>query len=236
MGIIYIGLSGKSNHGKDSAAQFIVDRFGKKTIVENGELQEIGYNIKRFAFADALKQEVGGKEKELCNKYNLPYEPDKKHRTLLQFYGMMRRKEDSNYWIKKLAKTIDSDKEVKVALITDLRFKNEAYWLKDRGKVIGNECYLVRINRQGYLNPDANNADISETDLDEFVEFGKTPSDDPFFAFEAHYSGGLDELKRDVITIFENIIEDLDVVGRFEKLMKEAAEKEQPIRIGLGIV
>lgn len=231
MSVIYVGISGKSGHGKDSVAQFIIDRFGKKIVVEDGEIREVGYNIKRFAFADALKEEVSGREKELCEKYNLPYEPDNNHRTLLQHYGMLRRDEDSNYWIKKLAKKIDADKSVKVALISDVRFLNECYWIKDRGKMKDNESFLVRVNRHGYLRPDINHDHPSETDLDTYVRNGNVPEgEEVFFNYEINCEdNNLEELKKDSIEVFSLIESELDVIGRFEEYLRQTAENNSKV-------
>lgn len=235
MSVIYVGISGKSGSGKDTVAKFIIDRFGKKTVVEDGVIKDTGYCITRYAFADALKEEIAGRERELCQKYNLPYEPDNKFRTLLQFYGMLRRNEDSNYFIKKLAKKIDADKNVKVAIISDVRFKNEAYWLKDRGKLRDNATFLIRVNRQGYLRPNVDHTHISECDLDEFIRGGNVrEGEEVFFNYEINCEdNNLEELKKDSIWVFGEIEKELDVIGALLERIKKAEENNSKVALGI---
>ena len=235
MGTIFIGLSGKSGNGKDAVARFIIDRFGERTEIVDGEAQIKGYKIIRYAFADALKEEVSGKEEELSKKYNLPYEPLNKYRKLLQFYGMLKRNEDSNYWIKKLAKRIDADKEAKVILVTDVRFKNECYWLLDRGSLKDNETFLIRVNRNGYLNPDIDQNHPSETELDEFIRGGKVrEGEEVFFNYEINCEdNNIEELRKDAIYVFEEIEKELDVVGSFRENLKQIEAANSKVALGI---
>lgn len=143
-----IGISGLARSGKDS--------FYEKCIPF---LEEKGFKYKRFAFADALKEEcdpflkdnVGisaftenNKEKEII-------------RPLLVVYGThIRRKMNKNCWIEKIEpKVKDSISEKTFSFITDVRFDNEIEWVHSLG---GD---TIHITRKGISPP---NQDEKEND------------------------------------------------------------------------
>lgn len=105
-----IGLSGKMGAGKDAVAALLVMR---------------GYE--RLAFADALRREVeeaiitkaiDGEAGEVWAKPTTP-----RMREILQSFGMKRREQIPGYWVKKVEKMA---KEVEMAVISDVRFADEA--------------------------------------------------------------------------------------------------------------
>jgi hypothetical protein len=121
MDTIVISFGHKMRHGKDTAIAAIVANRADK------------YDVRRYAFANPLKQEVnegaekaGGMEQfitQLRSTHNLPewvtYDPNPdmsdplcplgKQRTLLQWWGTeYRRASDSYYWVKKLYRTIQT--------------------------------------------------------------------------------------------------------------------------------
>lgn len=151
-----IGLMGKKRAGKDSFAQFLIDRHG----------------FTRIAFADRLKQavleidpyvdtgsglhrlseivEFGGWE----IAKNFP-----EVRRLLQATGMaVRNNLHENVWVE--SAMADVGKVRTPVVITDARFPNEAWAIKNHGGV------LVRINRPGLPDDDTH---ISEHALDDWV-------------------------------------------------------------------
>ncbi|MHC1591758.1 MAG: nucleoside/nucleotide kinase family protein [Candidatus Helarchaeales archaeon] len=141
-----IAFIGKAGSGKTSASMYLVAKYG----------------FKKYAFADALKEDV-------VNLYQLPvrmvYVDKPPHvRKALQNYGMAKRKEDPEYWIKRLNRKIVEDLnrlrdyidffnlkgELDIKnfiedriVIDDMRFLNEAEWAKKNG------FYIVKLIRKG---------------------------------------------------------------------------------------
>jgi len=131
-----IGLSGFARSGKDTFYQrshAFLNKAKKKSC--------------RFAFADALKEECD----ELLSKYTsisafTENNKDKELiRPLLVTYGTeIRRKLDPNCWIKKIQdRVISKLDEGYYVFVTDVRFKNEAEWIRINGGT------LINIARSG---------------------------------------------------------------------------------------
>lgn len=206
---IVIGFGHKARMGKDTAVSTIMEAFKEK------------YAIRKYGYADALKREVttaagqcGGfpqlldwlrAEKNLPSWVELDPSPDMtdplcptgKHRLLLQWWGTeYRRAGDEHYWVKALEKQIKND-DPQFALITDMRFPNEFYWVKSH-QVDG---WTVKVNRFGYSNPSIKNDHPSETALDGFV-----------FDIDINcMDGDLEDLKRSAIAAFESILNEFKV-------------------------
>ena len=196
--MIIIGFGHRARCGKDSVCQFIIDKFAK----ENGG----PYEIKKYSFADELKSEVRGRERQLCDEYGLPYRPDQdgKCRELLQWWGTeFRRVQDNEYWVKKLSSRLDIELP-QIALISDVRFRNEAAWIKDR------EGYYIKVERykdqERYMAPGIDHGHSSETELAHYSDH---------FAEIRCEDGELGHLKQCGEECFELIVRDLDVVGQF---------------------
>lgn len=136
---VVVGFGFKARHGKDTAAKTIIERFAAR------------FDVRKYAFADMLKQEVNAAIEKagsvvelfaemqdvLPNWAQIETDPDMtdplcpygKYRTLLQWWGTeYRRAQDVDYWWKFLDKKIAEDRP-QFALITDLRFPNEAEWI-----------------------------------------------------------------------------------------------------------
>ena len=104
----------------------------------------------RYAFADALKEECDPFLKDNLGISAFTEDPKEKEliRPFLVTYGTeIRRKLDPFCWIKKVESSIienhpASDKNF--IFITDVRFKNEAEWVKSLGGLI------VQITREGF--------------------------------------------------------------------------------------
>jgi hypothetical protein len=136
--MLVIGFGHRARQGKNTAALAFLNSLA------------IGCRVRMYAYADALRAEVqrvtreAGGLYELVNrgwfigddarllgncKVELPewvkYETGKP-RTLLQWWGTdYRRKQDPDYWVKRLTETLERE-QPEVALITDVRFPNEA--------------------------------------------------------------------------------------------------------------
>lgn len=131
-----IGVSGFARSGKDTffeRSKLLLEKNGKKAV--------------RVAFADALKSECD----ELLSKYtgiSAFTEEDKDKeliRPLLVTYGThIRRALNQNCWIEKVQPQVieylNSDHYV---FVTDVRFKNEAQWIKMNGGIV------VNVSREG---------------------------------------------------------------------------------------
>jgi hypothetical protein len=221
METIVIGFGHKMRHGKDSAVAAIVANRADK------------YDVRRYAFADALKREAneaaekaGGMEQlitEMRSTHNLPewvvYSPTPdmsdplcplgKQRTLLQWWGTeYRRASDSYYWVKKLYRTIQQEKP-QIALVSDMRFKNEFNW------VVSLDGRTVKVTRHGFDNGAGNHP--SEIDLDGVK-----------FDYEILVNDGeLDQLKKDALTVFDLICDEFTTpdavadVDEFHKAIRE---------------
>lgn len=138
-----IGLTGFARSGKDTfydfAGAFISGR---------------GDCGVRMAFADVLKEECDGLTLPHAGISSFTTVPHEKEliRPLLVAYGThLRRRLNPNCWIDKIRAPVNQSLENgKYVFITDVRFENEAQWIKSEGGA------LVTIVRQGVgpANPD----------------------------------------------------------------------------------
>jgi hypothetical protein len=190
---LVIGFGYKARHGKDTAVKSIIESFGSQ------------YDIKRYAFGDALKREVNELDQfAWCMRNGIPYDfqpsmddplcrtQHGKQGALLQWYGTeYRRNQDEFYWVNKLRETLEKE-QPKVALISDVRFRNEAYFVK------ACDGFLVKCSRLGYSSIDSGRSTThkSEVDLDGFT-----------FDYEINVPDGeLDTLKQDAVEVFNLIL------------------------------
>ncbi len=123
-----IGIAGYATVGKDTFYTILADRLAAK-----------GIQAKRYAFADALKQDLVPffKEKYNLDVFNLTQEQKKELRGLLVSHGCyMRSISNGKYWIDKINSLLDLNSDNLVNCITDCRFLNEAEWIKQKGGII----------------------------------------------------------------------------------------------------
>lgn len=161
---LVIGISGKIGSGKSTLADALRKAAGGTRAIE-------------VNFADALKREV-------ADLYNIPlkrcYDQDEKNKPInerehsqllgaaLQRVGSERREHNADYWVAKVQSAIDADTEHDAFIVADVRFANEARWIKKNGGV------LVRLNGdpggvRKRSQRDATHA--SETSLDDYDAF-----------------------------------------------------------------
>ena len=158
-----IGISGKIGSGKSTAADFLEDKFNAT-----------GSRAKQVSFAYALKKVVAtlcdtSFETQLSQSGKNTIDPvlGKSYGSLQQLVGTgLRETVDPNIWIKIALDTPRSDTEI--LIIPDVRFKNEAQSIIDRGG------FLIRMegdpaNIRKNSNRDLNH--ISETDLDDWQQW-----------------------------------------------------------------
>ena len=156
-----IGLVGRAGSGKDTVYEALKAALDDKTVV-------------RVAFGDEVKREVADRHELSVETIDANKD---KFRTLLQEWGLeYRRVNDPDYWIKKIKPQMDMFHELAdVIVVTDIRFINEAAYVKDicKGslvKVLGNKAKMLKSIHQSetemqditpdYLLPnDKNNLD-----------------------------------------------------------------------------
>ena len=119
-------------------------------------------NVKRLAFADALKEEC--REFLESNLGISPFTTNEKEKELIRpflvTYGThLRRKLDPDCWIKVVSSTISLDEGRKNFVITDARFPNELKWIKE------NEGFIIHVSRDG-IKP----ANIEEEENDPLLK------------------------------------------------------------------
>ncbi len=133
-----VGLHGGAGHGKDTAIQEFTRLQGA------GKVQSHS-----MAFADELKKaaavvfgvDIGkfyNNKKEVCPIWGITY------REMLQKFGtdFARNMIDDNFWVKKLGLKMDavlagrSRHHYDVIFITDVRFRNEANWIRARDGIV----------------------------------------------------------------------------------------------------
>jgi hypothetical protein len=152
--MILIGLGSKARQGKDTAGQAICDYYNsKRDLQAEHDLPIVAPEARIFKFADALYK--------VCRE---EYEMVGKNAPLLQKVGEGRRNEFGlNYWIQQLEKSMSGFKGV--AVITDMRYTNEADWVKSKG---GWTVQVSRVNQDGspFVSDDRDPNFVSETQLD----------------------------------------------------------------------
>ncbi len=139
-----LGLVGHKQAGKDSVGRILQQHFPLGTY--------------RLAFADALKQELatltgGNLEAIEKNKEIL--------RPVLQWYGTEFRRNNfgNDYWIKRVEQDIAAIKSPALIYITDVRFRNEAEYIRSKGGL------LIKVERPCL----SENSHASETQVDEIA-------------------------------------------------------------------
>jgi hypothetical protein len=160
---LLIGFGSKCRQGKDLAAQAIQSYF------DGAEIDE---QVQIFKFADALY--------DLCRKN---YDMKEKDPRLLQKVGIEKRQKNPDFWVDRMFSQADNFDGI--ALVTDVRFKNEAAAIKKRGGFLVN---VSTLNDDGspYISDDRPADHESETDLDGYRwdAFIKTYRNDEALAAE----------------------------------------------------
>jgi phosphomevalonate kinase len=183
-----IALSGKRLSGKSTAARVLKD-FGFYSV----------------SFGDCVKDEVA--EDHHVSVFDV-IKNKEIYRQALQQKGESRRAEDPTHWIKQLAdKMARADAQpykYPHIVLDDLRYQNEAQWLRDNGwKLVRIDVnpYVLQERRtlalgEGYdTTPDLH---ISETDLDDWTGWDYT----------IHNDYSLDVFKTDVKEILASLLLD----------------------------
>lgn len=142
--VFLVGLGHKARHGKDTAAAAICAAFGAESY--------------RIGFADAVRA--------VCR---INHGMTTKDAPLLQHVGVGRRQTDPDIWVRAVAWAVhdwsaDRNGRPGVVVIPDVRFPNEAQWVRD------NHGLLVCVTRYGpdgqpFVANDRSAVHLSETAL-----------------------------------------------------------------------
>ncbi|MGH7745909.1 MAG: hypothetical protein ACREQ5_14180 [Candidatus Dormibacteria bacterium] len=152
---LLIGFGNKARHGKDAAAAAIKDHYDRcRDQFKKHDLTVPVPEVKIFRFAEAIY--------EVCRK---EFGMTTKDAPLLQRVGLERRSICVNYWVEKVEQQLD--KFNGIALIADVRFKNEAEMVKRIGGFLVN---VQRLNADGtpFITDDRPAEHPSEIELDDF--------------------------------------------------------------------
>ena len=156
--MLLLAFGNKARAGKDTAGEAVVEHF-----INQRDMLKRHYGAasnhppaQLFKFAEALYAE--------CREI---HGMTKKDAPLLQRVGSERRAENENYWVDKVFAQIDKVNPA-VAVITDLRYRNEAAAVKARG---GYTIQVSRLNPDGtpYVADDRPANHPSEIDLDNYL-------------------------------------------------------------------
>lgn len=143
-----IGIGGYARCGKDTFVK-----------IAKNVLRKNGYTPFRVAFADVLKEEVA--QMLRANNFPLDVYTDKieektQLRPLLVWWGCARRNmtKEGLYWVNEASEYIDdvvsdnyeTPKDRLVALVSDVRFPNEAQWIHD------NNGWFIHLKRYNLVD------------------------------------------------------------------------------------
>jgi len=153
-----IGLGHKRERGKDTAAKIIYNRLKYKA------------PTRMDFFAYSLKEGIGKgvfglSHDQLYGNLKNVVDPfwGKTPRQILQFMGtdVMRKHYGEDIWVKTVEKRWLESGFGEYLILSDVRFKNEADWVRDKGG------YLIKINRNIEYNEEVD-THRSEIDLDDY--------------------------------------------------------------------
>lgn len=136
---LLIGLTGAAGAGKDTAAEYLAETYGFVTLAFAAPIRDMAKALARHADLDST----------WCNDRHLKEQPmpvlEHSYRELAQTLGTEWGREliDGAMWIRIVDRKLDGALlSAPGVVITDLRFDNEAAWLKRRGGAI------VRVSRE----------------------------------------------------------------------------------------
>ena len=153
---LVIGFAGKARSGKDTAGAYLVDQ----------------YQFLRYSFAQPLKEATkimfSLTDKQIENKEK-PAEPwGRSPRELYQKVGTdIARNIDVNVWVKG-ADIFMQKNPGRSIVVTDVRFSNEAYWIRNKGGVV---VFLESKTRGIYENSEHSSENgLSSEDVDIVIQ------------------------------------------------------------------
>jgi hypothetical protein len=230
---LIIGFGHKARQGKDECCKHLIETYGDRyDIRKYGFADQLKtevydalenwrdkiWNVAPFNYlvlphpittVDRFNPQVADKVAWIdANKTN----PDLVR--LLVWWGTeFRRAQDNFYWVKALRARIERE-QPQIALISDLRFKNEFYYIAAYGG------YTVKVTRTGFqLNDGRSTTHQSEVDLDGIK-----------FHFEIDVlDGEVEQLKKDACCVFEMIVAAQNPIKEDDT---DAVEQEETVVAG----
>jgi len=153
---LVVGFAGKARSGKDTAGKYLVDN----------------YQFLRYSFAqplkDATKIMFHLTDKQIENKEK-PAEPwGRSPRELYQKVGTdIARNIDVNVWVKG-ADIFRQENPGRSIVITDVRFSNEAFWIRNHGGIV----VFLESKTRGIYNHTEHSSEngLSAEDVDVIIE------------------------------------------------------------------
>lgn len=131
---LYLGVGGLARSGKDLYCK-----------IASNILTQSGYTVKKYAFADTLKNDVKPFLWDCCgvNVWTDDTETKTDIRDFLVWYGTtFWRKRDPNKWINKIEESIGLESNlVDIVFVSDVRYPNEADWIHKKNG------FLVHISK-----------------------------------------------------------------------------------------
>lgn len=133
---LIFGIAGVARCGKDTLGKHLILKLNKNSLP-----------CINISFASALKTDLDSflKEKLKISAFTENNSEKELIRPLLVTYGTeVCRKIDQDFWIKKIDKKVKSSIENKIiVVITDVRYENEARWIKQNGG------FIIHLSRMG---------------------------------------------------------------------------------------
>lgn len=188
--MVLIGLGNKARQGKDFVANYMKEAYP---------------GIKLYSFAAQLKLYCKEHHDQLLSQWQLAHQtkqipaikedPIYGCTSILQWFGTdIARRQNPNIWVDILRTNIKSDWPA-IAIITDVRFPNEAEFVKEND---GYMVEVIRVREDGtrYLDSSRDPKHTSECALDEY----------PYDFVIRVKDGALDILKQKAIGVLNNVL------------------------------
>ena len=163
-----IGISGKAESGKDTAAGFIIEVFERPrrtAFADDLKLQALeAWDTERHPYAHLLP--LLDDDGKLRVADNLK-QGNAAFRSFLQDFGQGKRREDPEYWVRRAFARHEARHHGRPMVIPDVRYVNEA------DEVLARRGILLRIERPSHQNrlTEAQRLHPSECDLDDYEKF-----------------------------------------------------------------
>ncbi len=157
-----IGFAGKAHSGKDTAGQYLVDK----------------YYFKHYYFAKPLKEGCNKmfnlSDEQIRNKEKVIEPWGRSPRELYQLLGTdVARTIDPNVWIKNAEMFYKNAIGFSV-VITDVRFANEARWIREKGGIV---VYINRQQKEIEANGHSSENGLTGQDIDVYIQNDGTIND-----------------------------------------------------------
>jgi hypothetical protein len=148
---IITGFGFEARSGKDSCADYLVKTYRGSKILRTSFARRLRSEVHTEMYRLVKELSIAPREalRVMCEQRNVPFDPlacrdvndpHSKQRALLQLWGMERRAQSATYWLDKVAEEIMA-KQPDLVIISDMRFVNEADWIKSTG---GKTVHVVR--------------------------------------------------------------------------------------------